>query len=345
MEVERWAAGMGVVRESEASVVRVGWRKYVSNLRPGMEREWFAGLRWEGEEAQVALGTEEANTAWMRAREMEAELRRVGWRRFRLGHACEVTVAVFWSANPMACTYTTLTTVPVGRGSGEPELRVGTGILGESRVEGERMGRRWRVVIVESDGGVRRALLAWVGRHCEVVGLEDGVRGVEGMMAGSCDVVLVNREQAVGVWREWAGRTVRVLTYGVFADSDAIFASFSGVSEGYCLRRVAPEGLLEPLTVGVGEGGARGVQETERGIRRYFQGMFDTTSIRRTSMSPELSAREAEVLEGLSRGLADKELARDLGISIWTVHSHLKRIFGKYGVRTRTEAVVRYLQK
>jgi DNA-binding CsgD family transcriptional regulator len=41
----------------------------------------------------------------------------------------------------------------------------------------------------------------------------------------------------------------------------------------------------------------------------------------------------------------DKEIAQALGISAWTVHGHIKKIFERLGVRTRTEAVVRYLEK
>ena len=55
--------------------------------------------------------------------------------------------------------------------------------------------------------------------------------------------------------------------------------------------------------------------------------------------------KDQQRLDLLRRGLVDKEIAGELGISVWTVHSHLKRIFAKFGVRTRTEAVVRHLQK
>jgi DNA-binding CsgD family transcriptional regulator len=41
----------------------------------------------------------------------------------------------------------------------------------------------------------------------------------------------------------------------------------------------------------------------------------------------------------------DKEIAETLGISGWTVHGHLKKIFDKLGVHTRTEAAVKYLHK
>jgi DNA-binding NarL/FixJ family response regulator len=58
-----------------------------------------------------------------------------------------------------------------------------------------------------------------------------------------------------------------------------------------------------------------------------------------------LTPREQEILEHLSRGYVDKEIAQRLGISAWTVHGHLRSLFRKLQVHTRTEAVVRYLQK
>jgi DNA-binding NarL/FixJ family response regulator len=51
------------------------------------------------------------------------------------------------------------------------------------------------------------------------------------------------------------------------------------------------------------------------------------------------------MLEFLSRGFQDKEIAAALGISVWTVHTHMKRTFEKLGVHNRAEAVSRYLQK
>jgi DNA-binding NarL/FixJ family response regulator len=47
----------------------------------------------------------------------------------------------------------------------------------------------------------------------------------------------------------------------------------------------------------------------------------------------------------LTKGLVDKEIAQAMGISIWTVHGYIKSIFERLKVHTRTEAVVRYLEK
>ncbi|HEY1789530.1 MAG TPA: LuxR C-terminal-related transcriptional regulator [Verrucomicrobiae bacterium] len=54
-----------------------------------------------------------------------------------------------------------------------------------------------------------------------------------------------------------------------------------------------------------------------------------------------LSPRERDVLALMSKGCADKEIASSLGLSVWTVHGYVKKIFERLGVHTRTEAVIR----
>ena len=58
-----------------------------------------------------------------------------------------------------------------------------------------------------------------------------------------------------------------------------------------------------------------------------------------------LTQREHEVLALLSKGQPDKEIADQLGISIYTVHEHVRNIFDKLGTHNRTEAAVKFLQK
>ena len=106
-----------------------------------------------------------------------------------------------------------------------------------------------------------------------------------------------------------------------------------------------PARLLEPLLGEFPDGPSKSRGDEERQIRRHFQNVFETVEGSREHSFPEISTRETQVLELLARGWSDKEIANELAISVWTVHSHLKRIFGKFGVRTRTEAVVRHLQK
>ena len=58
-----------------------------------------------------------------------------------------------------------------------------------------------------------------------------------------------------------------------------------------------------------------------------------------------LSAREQEVLDCLSHGFLYKEIGEKLGISYETVHTYIRRIYEKLQVRTRTEAVAKFLRK
>jgi RNA polymerase sigma factor (sigma-70 family) len=58
----------------------------------------------------------------------------------------------------------------------------------------------------------------------------------------------------------------------------------------------------------------------------------------------QLSAREREILTLLARGLSNKEIGVQLGLSPFTIRNHLARIFEKLQVRSRTEAAVAYLQ-
>ena len=62
------------------------------------------------------------------------------------------------------------------------------------------------------------------------------------------------------------------------------------------------------------------------------------------SRASALSKRELNVLRHVASGLSNKQVALRLGISEWTVRNHLTRIFGKLGVVTRTEAVVRAIR-
>jgi len=59
----------------------------------------------------------------------------------------------------------------------------------------------------------------------------------------------------------------------------------------------------------------------------------------------KLTKREKEVLELVKTGLENKEIARELFISVTTVETHLSHIYQKLGVRNRTEATFRRLRK
>ncbi len=335
--VEAWKA-RDLGQENAPAAPWVGVRKYVSNLHPGFERELFAEILHDGAREQIALGTEDPALGLVRGTTIQSEVRRVGWKAVQASRSREVTVAVFWQGNPMTCTYTTLLSVPeVDRRTPRSEPRSGTG---------------WNVLVVEPDGPVRRAMLRGLAA-AEGLASARGCASPPEMPAGwNWDLALINRNLGPGALRFLErGRPARnesgawILEHGLYADSDAIFASVSGVSRGYFLRRLPPAKLLEPLLKTFLEGPRRNRSDEERLVRRYFQNALEPVDAVAEPPGPSFSKRETQVLDLLGRGFSDKEIGNELGISVWTVHSHLKRIFGKYGVRTRTEAVVRHLQK
>jgi len=133
--------------------------------------------------------------------------------------------------------------------------------------------------------------------------------------------------------------------YGIYQDSDQIFVTLSRVTAGYIFRRREPTELFEPIRVALRQR-VLAAKEVFLRVRDYFQSLFGFTRPgEETQGLASLTAREQEILNHVSKGFLDKEIASALSISIWTVHNHLKHVYEKLGVHTRTEAVLKHLQK
>jgi DNA-binding NarL/FixJ family response regulator len=65
------------------------------------------------------------------------------------------------------------------------------------------------------------------------------------------------------------------------------------------------------------------------------------TPQRTSEIDPQLSAREIEVAEAVALGLSNKEVAASLQISVRTVENHMRSIFSKFGVTTRTRLALK----
>ena len=130
---------------------------------------------------------------------------------------------------------------------------------------------------------------------------------------------------------------IQILMLTAVEDDELVFMALEAGADGYLLKRTKPEDLRLAM-VDVMAGGAPMTSEIARRVVESF---------RRASKQPKpdvrLSAREEEVLILLSKGYANKEIADKLSISPETVGSHLKHIYEKLHVRSRTEAVARYM--
>jgi DNA-binding NarL/FixJ family response regulator len=124
-----------------------------------------------------------------------------------------------------------------------------------------------------------------------------------------------------------------------YEDTENIFAALSAGASGYLLKRAPRAELLDAIRE-VKRGGSPMTTHIARKVVQSFQ---------KTGASPQptenLSTREQEVLDCLSQGFLYKEIAEKLGISYETVHTYIRRIYEKLQVRTRTEAVAKFLRR
>ena len=130
----------------------------------------------------------------------------------------------------------------------------------------------------------------------------------------------------------------QVVILTVYEDSDSIFQALKSGASGYLLKRCEPEEVLHALE-DAAEGGAPMTSQIARKVVQSFR-----ESAEGADLAVNLTSRENEILSLLSRGYANKEIADKLAITVPTVRTHLRHIYEKLHVRSRTEAIVKYLQ-
>lgn len=129
----------------------------------------------------------------------------------------------------------------------------------------------------------------------------------------------------------------QIVMLTVYEDTDNIFNALKAGATGYLLKRTTKDELLEAIR-DVYRGGSPMTTHIARKVVQSFQKMDIASS------TESLSAREQEVLECLAKGFLYKEIADKLGISYETVRTHIRRIYEKLQVRSRTEAVAKFLK-
>ena len=131
----------------------------------------------------------------------------------------------------------------------------------------------------------------------------------------------------------------QVLMLTVFEDTDRIFRALAAGASGYLLKRQPAKRLVEAIEE-VSEGGSPMSAPIARKVVQSFR-----ANVPQNVESAGLSEREQTVLKGLAEGLAYKEIADQLKISIHTVRNYVRRIYEKLHVRTRVAAVAKFTWK
>lgn len=206
--------------------------------------------------------------------------------------------------------------------------------------------RAIRVALVEDDKGIRETLaeLLKVSDGFSFCGMfADGESAVEQLPKLDTDVALVdiNLPGISGIdvimTLHATCPNLQFLVLTVYDDNDKIFRALAAGAGGYLLKREAPSKLLESIR-DIQRGGAPMSASIARQVVQSFHKMGA-----RQEPSENLSPREEEILKMLAEGDLYKEIAEKLGIHLETVKTHIKRIYEKLHVRSRTEAVVKHL--
>lgn len=132
--------------------------------------------------------------------------------------------------------------------------------------------------------------------------------------------------------------SIQVIMLTVFDDNDKIFRAICAGASGYLLKSAAPENIIGSLTE-IFKGGA----PINAQIARKVLNMFATMSVPKGNY--DITKAEKEILHMLVEGKPKKQIAHDLGVSFHTVDTHLRNIYTKLQVHSRSEAVAKALKE
>ncbi|HEU5397477.1 MAG TPA: response regulator transcription factor [Verrucomicrobiae bacterium] len=204
-----------------------------------------------------------------------------------------------------------------------------------------------RIAIVEDSKVIRESLAAYVhlakDLHC-VCTCATAEEALEILPRERPDIVLMDIQLPNQSGIECAARlkelfpAVRIIMVTVYGDPEVIFKALRAGACGYLLKRCTPEELIGAVRE-VQRGGVPMSREIARKVLSYFQ---DTPKTAAASEVENLSPRERQILDLLTQGFADKEIADRLGVKHGTVRWHLQNVYEKLHVRSRTEAALKF---
>ena len=202
-----------------------------------------------------------------------------------------------------------------------------------------------RVAIIEDNPTVRQSLETIVGMadDCQCVGAWGAAEeGLQKAPALKPNVLLLDIQLPHMSGVECAERLMerlpdtQIIMVTVYEDPDRIFAALRAGASGYLLKRSAPEQIVAAIREAC-QGGAPMSAEIARKVIAHFRQPGSAASA-----VEQLSPREKEVLELLAEGFDNKRIASRLSVSVDAVRWHLKQIYSKLHVHSRTQAALKY---
>jgi DNA-binding NarL/FixJ family response regulator len=135
-----------------------------------------------------------------------------------------------------------------------------------------------------------------------------------------------------------------VLALTMVDDDDMVLAALAAGARGYLLKDATADEVIAAVRVVAAGGAVLGARIATRLLGPGTSGLrlsAHTTANAIAVPGEELTAREREVLEHLAKGASNRQIARELGVSLKTVQNHVSRILDKLQAADRTQAVLR----
>jgi DNA-binding NarL/FixJ family response regulator len=205
-----------------------------------------------------------------------------------------------------------------------------------------------QVALVEDDEGIRASLANILGRNsgCQLVcSYPDAATALERLRQHQPEVVLmdINLPGVDGIEcvRQLKAQmpSSQFIMLTVYGDNERLFRSLMAGASGYLLKTTPSPKLLTAIHE-VHSGGSPMTPQIARRVVQYFR-----TATQPGSDIEKLTPRERDILDQLSQGFLYKEIVTNLGMSLDTVRTHIRNIYDKLHVHSRTEAVVKYLHR
>ncbi len=206
-----------------------------------------------------------------------------------------------------------------------------------------------RIAIVEDNKVIRESLAAYVHMDPElrcICVCGSAEEALEKLPLQRPDVVLMDIQLPKQSGIECTAQLkqllpqVRIIMVTVYGNPDLIFKALRAGACGYLLKRCTPEELITAVRE-VQQGGAPMSREIARQVIAFFQGLAKPPD-NAASEVENLSPREREILDLLTQGFSDKEIADRIGVKHGTVRWHLQHVYEKLHVRSRTEAALKF---
>lgn len=207
-----------------------------------------------------------------------------------------------------------------------------------------------QVAVIEDDPTLRlflKKLISKPGGQLAFAGAwESAEAAAKPLLETRPDVVVVDLELphmcGMDLIRHLAPRmpATAFVVLTIHDDSQRVFAALRAGASGYLLKSSKPSEIIAGI-LQASAGGAPLSQEIALLLIQSFQNPAKTVRKR----MPGLTPRECQILEMLAQGMVPKEVSDKLGISYATVRDYLKSVYAKLHVRSRTEAVIKYLDQ